>query len=72
MSSTTPTEEINPASISDIFATDPLSLTKVDRRRIIEEFRKNRVLWIATGKGVKNAATPKVKPGKLTLEDLGL
>lgn len=45
-------------SLAELVAADPLSLTREDRRPIIEYYRTKRNLFVATGKVVRE---PKVK-----------
>ncbi len=59
------------SEIADLFAADPLSLTKEDRAKIIAHQRANRAAYVAVGKVPKAAAEPKVKGPKLAL-DLGM
>lgn len=47
-------------TLAELFATDPLSLTKVTRRPIIEFYRANRVKFLAGGK-VEKVPKPKSK-----------
>lgn len=62
--------------ISELFARDPLNLTKEDRRAIIEKFRADRALFIANGqkkvtKADKEKLTKeKAPPLQLNLDDL--
>jgi hypothetical protein len=66
------------SEISDLFAKDPLHLTKEDRSQIIAKFRENReafMLGQRVGRTVPVEKKPKEKkapPGKLSLGDLGL
>lgn len=45
--------------LAELFAADPLSLTKEDRRPIIEYYRDRRHLFLSGGKPPKEAKTPK-------------
>lgn len=45
-------------SLAELVAADPLTLTREDRKPIIEYYRGKRTLFQATGKSVKE---PKVK-----------
>lgn len=64
------------SSLSELFATDPLSLTKEDRRVIIEKLRADRANFMATGaRQPQSSAKPKatgVKRTGLSLDDLGI
>jgi hypothetical protein len=66
----------NPGLIADLFAKDPLHLTREDRAEMVAYFRKNRALWVQGGKGTKpaTAAAKKSAPpaGGLSLDDLEL
>lgn len=57
------------SDISDLFARDPLSLTKEDLDAIIEHFRANRVLYLSQGTVAKEKKTPLAGA---SLADLGL
>ena len=61
----------NPGLIADLFAKDPLSLTREDRAEMIAYFRKNRALWV---QGIKAPKATKEKPpaGGISLDDLEL
>ena len=58
------------SDIQELFARDPLKLTKDDRSKIIAYFRENRAKFLA---GAKLPKEPKVKgpAPQLSLEDLG-
>jgi len=56
-------------TISDLFARDPLSLTKVDVDLIIDYYRAKRQQSIA---GVKDAGAVKHTKNTITLADLDL
>lgn len=68
------------SEISELFAKDPLSLTKEDRTAIIAHFRENRAKYMqgaklqTTAKEPKAKAEPKLKGPKiqLSLGDLKL
>jgi hypothetical protein len=64
----------DPALISELFAKDPLHLTREDKTAMVEHFRKNRALWVASGQRAAPAKAPKKAPpaGGLSLEDLEL
>lgn len=60
------------SSIADLFARDPLKLTRENRKPIIEHYRANREKFI---QGVKPAKEAKPKPtggSQPSLADLGL
>jgi hypothetical protein len=63
------------SEIAELFARDPLKLTREDRTKIIAHFRENREKYIAGVKAPKAVAEKKTKApvqGKLSLDDLGL
>lgn len=66
-----PISEVNPLSLAEIMALDPLKLTKQDRAAIVTELRRARASWeIAESKGKRVAPTK--EPKKIfSLEDLG-
>lgn len=64
-----PPEEL--PTLEELFAADPLSLTKTDRRPIIEYYRSRRVTFLSGGKMTK-AKEPKPKSGPLPAIDLDL
>lgn len=68
------TDEPNPALIGELFAKDPLSLTRTDKTAMVEHFRRNRALWVASGQRAAPAkAAKKAAPvGGIKLEDLEL
>lgn len=53
--------ETEQSDISVLFATDPLKLTKEDRKPIIEYFRANREKYLATNSGTPAPKAPKQK-----------
>lgn len=60
------------SEISDLFARDPLSLTKDDRAKIIAHYRASRAQWNATGKSPRKKVEKANSPiEKLTLDDVG-
>ena len=69
-------EAPNPGLIAELFSRDPLLLTVTDRRQMIEYFRKNRAMWVQSGKGGPQATRAKASKesvtGKLSLDDIGL
>ena len=66
-------QQTNPALISDLFAKDPLKLTREERTSMVEFYRKNRALYVQTGKGSKPSVPKKPVPeGGLSLSDLDL
>jgi len=42
---TTPLSEVDPRSIDEIFASDPLSITQVDLDAMVLYYRRNRAAW---------------------------
>lgn len=65
------------SEISDLFAKDPLSLTKEDRTALIAKYRTSREQYMLGAKPTRDAkpkaATgPKPAKGSVTLEDLDL
>lgn len=70
--------ESDQSSLADLFAADPLSLTKEDRKPIIEFYRSRRHLFLAGGKPNKPVKEPKpsskgpLPEVDLDLGDLGL
>jgi hypothetical protein len=46
-------------SLAELMGADPLSLTKEDRRPIIEYYRERRNVFITGGKPAKEPKTPK-------------
>lgn len=65
-----PAEPDNSPTISELFAADPLSLTRETRKPIIEFYRSNRVKFLSGGKTEK-LPKPKSK-GTLPAIDLEL
>jgi len=59
------------SEISDLFAKDPLSLTREDRDKIILHLRENRARYVAGVKAPK-AVAKKAPSEPLNLDDLGL
>lgn len=66
--SETPTELEGP-SLAELFAADPLGLTKEDRKPIIEYYRSRRHIFLSGGKAPKE---PKVTKTKGPLPDIDL
>ena len=62
----------NPSLISDLFAKDPLKLTREDRREMIEYYRRNRALWVSGGRVKTTKEKKPVPAGGLSLDDLEL
>jgi len=63
------------SEIGDLFAKDPLLLTKEDRTEIIGFYRANRDKYLSGGKQEKQPKAPKATKGAGdlgALEDLGL
>lgn len=62
------------SDIAELFARDPLSLSKDDRRQIIQFYRERRAEFNLTGASVKKAPKEKAPPGDkiktLDLDDL--
>jgi hypothetical protein len=52
-------EQPDQSSLAELFATDPLSLTKEDRRPIIEFYISRRHLFLSGGKPNKPVKEPK-------------
>lgn len=50
------------SEISDLFAKDPLLLTKEDRSKIIAQYRANRAAYLSGEKVTKAKAKAKPKP----------
>ena len=68
MTDSSPLAEASPASLDELFATDPLKLRDSDVDAIILELRRKRALWAkAESEGRK---APKVKKGEITSSDL--
>ena len=70
---TNPLHEASKASLAELFAMDPLALTKSDRAVIVAEFRRMRALWAtaeAQGKTTTAAKAPKAIIQAPSLEDL--
>lgn len=61
------------SEISDLFAKDPLLLTREDRSKIIEQFRANRTAYLSGEKvtKAKAKAAPKGKP-TINLDEIEL
>lgn len=59
------------SEISDLFARDPLALTKDDRAKIIKYYRDQRAQWNATGKAPRKKKENGGPVEKLSLDDLG-
>lgn len=66
-------EPSDPTLISEVFAMDPLALTKSPeaRRTMIEYYRKNRAIWVAQGKRAPKAPAKSATPA-LSLDDIDL
>lgn len=56
-------------TLQEIFATDPLSLTRPDREVIIAKFREDRANFML---GLKTPKEKKSPPAKISLSDLGI
>lgn len=68
--SETPTSEVaETMSLADLFAADPLSLTREDRKPMIEYYRSRRHIFLSGGKAPKE---PKVTKSKGPLPDIDL
>ncbi len=71
-----PLEEASKASLAELFALDPLKLTRTNRDTIVVEYRRMRALWAAAaaqGKVSGVARQPKVVKGSapaLTIDEL--
>ncbi len=61
--------EEKPPTISELFARDPLQLTKPDRDLIIEYYRRKRQQF---NLGIKDAGSSKKLDEPIDLEELGL
>lgn len=68
-----PLEEASKSSLAELFAMDPLKLTRTDRGAIVAEFRRVRALWAkAQAEGKISAAARAPKAIKGTAPDLSL
>ena len=68
---TSPLQEVEKESLSELFARDPESLSEADLDRIVSELRSKRMLWLQTEEaGKKKKAEPKAKPKTLSKEEL--
>lgn len=60
------------SEISDLFAKDPLGLTRTDLTQIITHFRASRAAFMSSGTRTKSeTAKPKEKRDKITALDIG-
>lgn len=74
-----PLSEADPSSLDELFARDPLDLTKDDLDSIASELRDHRGLWIVADEQAKDkkTSTPRgkstpVPEGGINLDDLDL
>lgn len=76
MADPSPLEEASKSSLAELFAMDPLKLTRTDRSAIVAEFRRVRGIWAtaqAQGKISGAARAPKAVAGSaptLSLDEL--
>ena len=69
----TPLSEASPMSLVELFALDPLKLTRTDRDAIVAEFRRIRAVWAqaeALGKRPPKGGAVKGSAPSLSLDDL--
>lgn len=60
-----PLEEASKSSLAELFAMDPLKLTRADRTTIVAEFRRMRAKWAeAAALGKVSGAARQPKPAK--------
>ncbi len=59
------------SEMADLFAKDPLNLTKEDRTEIISFYRANREKFLAGAKQEKQPKAPKATKGAADLSALG-
>lgn len=59
-------------TIADLFAKDPLNLTREERGQIIDYYRDNRVKFLQGMKAEKPAKAPAAKKTKGPLPDINL
>lgn len=60
------------SDLSDLMGTDPLKLTREDRKPIIQFYRDNREKFLQGQKTEKAEKKPAVPKGSLSLKDLNL
>lgn len=65
-------EAPDPHLIGELFAKDPLHLTREDKTAMIEHYRRNRALWVQSGKPTGRALKKAPPAGGISLEDLEL
>jgi hypothetical protein len=67
---TNPLEEVDPKSLDELFARDPMFLTLEDRATIVKALRAMRTKWKASGENPKKMGAEGVK--KLSIQDLDI
>ena len=68
-----PLTEVDPLSISELFARDPLDLTQTDLEKMVEYYRINRAKWATEeSSAVKEGRRARPKKAKVTLGDVKL